>query len=472
MAAITMFSSLAPGVAMAPLKGDRMLDGSRDFPWLNLAQVWSANPSVYNTTSDLLSKVDAYLGEGSVCAKNGVSLTRTAIPHDLLKSKGSRAEEVRVLRLTGLGNAANRTRVMINLGIHGREYITGEVSLRLLGQLCDGSKRTKDLLAETEFMIIPLLNIAGREKVEGETSTCASMRKNENDVDLNRNFDFKWEEGSDDPFQEDYRGTAAMSEPQSRLLNYTASIFAPSMFIDVHSGDQSLMYPYSYKAAECKNAQQHQDMLDFVNAQTFCQAGLPFNDPTQKVFKNTCGVRAGPAALALSPPYTASGTTLDYMYEVLKIPYAMTWEVFSGTRYMQIMQQSKGSALSGAAMQHHTQLLDTGARAFNAVKHRRVERPPPHARTLAAAAHQNPMMPGGARPLPAATPAKPDMSATDCFAYFNPTSEDEMGRVAGTWAEALVVGSEYLNNHMRGRKAMGVGASATAAVAASKDAVL
>ena len=268
MAAITMFSSLAPGVAMAPLKGDRMLDGSRDFPWLNLAQVWSANPSVYNTTSDLLSKVDAYLGEGSVCAKNGVSLTRTAIPHDLLKSKGSRAEEVRVLRLTGLGNAANRTRVMINLGIHGREYITGEVSLRLLGQLCDGSKRTKDLLAETEFMIIPLLNIAGREKVEGETSTCASMRKNENDVDLNRNFDFKWEEGSDDPFQEDYRGTAAMSEPQSRLLNYTASIFAPSMFIDVHSGDQSLMYPYSYKAAECKNAQQHQDMLDFVNAQT------------------------------------------------------------------------------------------------------------------------------------------------------------------------------------------------------------
>ena len=74
--------------------------------------------------------------------------------------------------------------------------------------------------------------------------------------------------------------------------------------------------------------------------------------------------------------------------------------------------------------------------------------------------------------LPAATPAKPDMSATDCFAYFNPTSEDEMGRVAGTWAEALVVGSEYLNNHMRGRKAMGVGASATAAVAASKDAVL
>jgi len=468
MAAIAMLSSVAPAVGLSPLKGDRMLDGSRDFPWLNLAQVWSANPSVYNTTGNLLAKVDSFLGKDSVCEQNGVALTRIPIPHDLI---GSRAEDVRVLRLTGSsGNTAGRTKVMINLGIHGREYITGEVSLRLLAQLCDGSKRSQELLQETEFMIIPLLNVAGREKVETETAACASMRKNENDVDLNRNFDFKWEEGSDDPYQEDYRGTTAMSEPQSRLLNHTAAVFAPTMFIDVHSGDQSLMYPYSFKAEECPNAQQHQDLLDFVNDQTFCKAGLPFNDPTQKVFKNTCGVRAGPAALALSPPYTASGTTLDYMYEVLKIPYAMTWEVYSGTRYMQIMQQSKGlqhsKALSGAALQYHTQLLDTGAPAYSAVQHRRVERDAPRARKLTAG---HPLMPGGARPLPAASAAKPDMSATDCFAYFNPTSADEMARVVSTWAEALVVGSEFLNNHERGRSGH---PSASTAAAASKDAVL
>ena len=166
MAAITMFSSLAPGVAMAPLKGDRMLDGSRDFPWLNLAQVWSANPSVYNTTSDLLSKVDAYLGEGSVCAKNGVSLTRTAIPHDLLKSKGSRAEEVRVLRLTGLGNAANRTRVMINLGIHGREYLSSEIGYRLLKELCTKGSRAAAVLDHVSIAIVPVLNPSGRHRTK------------------------------------------------------------------------------------------------------------------------------------------------------------------------------------------------------------------------------------------------------------------------------------------------------------------
>ena len=311
--------------------------------------------------------------------------------------------------------------------------------------------------------------MAGREKVETETATCSSMRKNENDVDLNRNFAFRWEEGSDDPFQEDYRGTAAMSEPQSKLLNHTASIFQPTMFIDVHSGDQSLMYPYSFKAEECPNAQSHQDLLDFVNDRVFCPAGLPFNDPTQKLFKNTCGVRAGPAALALSPPYTASGTTLDYMYEVLKIPYAMTWEVFSGTRYMQIMQQSRGnSALAGASLQHHTQLLDTGAGArssrFSAVLQREHIVDPPHPHKLAA---QHSLMPGGAKP---GAPLMPDMSASDCFAYFNPTSADEMARVAGTWAEAIVVGSEYLNNHQRGRSEKQ--AATAAAAASSKSAVL
>jgi hypothetical protein len=291
------------------------------------------------------------------------------------------------------------------------------------------------------------------------------MRKNENDVDLNRNFDFKWEDGSDDSYQEDYRGSAPMSEPESKLLNHTATLFQPSMFIDVHSGDQSLMYPFSFKAEECPNAREHQVLLDHVNDNVFCKAGLPFNDPSQKTFKNTCGVRAGPAALALSPPYTASGTTLDFMYEVLKIPYAMTWEVFSGTRYMQMLQKSAGASKGSATLQHTTQLLDTGSASsrFSAV----VPRHGAEAEAARKLSAQHPLMVGGARPRPATNPATPDRSANDCFAYFNPTNGIEMVRVAETWAEALIVGSEYLNNQLRGRSV-----SAAAATAASKSAVL
>ena len=481
MAAALLLSGF-PALSTPPLKGDRLLDGTRDFPWLNLAQVWSANPSVYNTTSSLQSQVDHFLGGSAECATNGVAISREPTPPELANT---RAADVRVLRMTSAsGGSANKTRVLINLGIHGREYITGEVSLHLLAQLCDGSQRSRDLLDETEFIIIPLLNVAGREKVESDSASCSSMRKNENDVDLNRNFDFVWNEGSDDTTQEDYRGDSAMSEPESKLLNHTASTFKPLMFIDVHSGDQSLMYPFSFKAEECPNAQEHQDLLDHVNDHAFCHAGLPFNDPTQKTFKNTCGVRAGPAALALSPPYTASGTTLDFMYEVLKIPFAYTWEVYSGTRYMAMMAKARNSASASASasaasasasasLAHHTQLLATGpseaATRYDAVlPHRGAE---VTARKLSAAAHAGPagvLMPGGARPAPA---AMPDMSQSDCFAYFNPTSANEMAKVAATWAEALVAGSEFLNARQRGRSMAGA-ASAAVKASAAKSAVL
>lgn len=461
--AVPMMLTGLNALSTPPLKGDRMLDGSRDFPWLNLAQVWQANPSVYNTTASLHEKVDEFLS-GS-CAANGVQISREPVPSDL---ENTRAADVRVLRLTGDGAVShNRTKVMINLGIHGREYITGEVALHLLNQLCDGSPRSRALLNETEFMIIPLLNVAGREKVETSTASCSSMRKNENDVDLNRNFAFVWDQGSDEPTQEDYRGSAAMSEPESRLLNHTVANFAPSMFIDVHSGDQSLMYPYSYREEGCANSQDHQNLLDHVNNEVFCNAGLPFNDPTQKVFRNTCGVRAGPAAQALSPPYTASGTTLDYMYEVLHVPYAMTWEVYSGTRFAQQMAAAAHANAKGTNLAHHTQLLAThtaDSSRYNAVV------PHPGA---SASAHKplapHSLMPGGARPAPAANPVMPDMTQSDCFAYFNPTNVDDMLKVASTWAESLVTGSEYLNAHLRGKSLSG---AVTAKAKAGKGSVV
>ena len=54
---------------------------------------------------------------------------------------------------------------------------------------------------------------------------------------------------------------------------------------------------------------------------------------------------------------------------------------------------------------------------------------------------------GGAKPLPAAQPMQPDMGANDCFAFFNPTSAEELNLVADTWADALLVASEYVAAH-------------------------
>ncbi len=62
-------------------------------------------------------------------------------------------------------------------------------------------------------------------------------------VDLNRNLDFHWDEGTDDSYAEDFRGTTPNSEPETKLIVGLVKSFKPKVFIDIHSGDASLMYP-------------------------------------------------------------------------------------------------------------------------------------------------------------------------------------------------------------------------------------
>ena len=192
-----------------------------------------------------------------------------------------------------------------------------------------------------------------------------------------------------------------------------------------------MLYPWSYKAEACPHAHRHQQLLDHVNEHTFCAAGESFN--WAKPFNNTCGVRAGPASLAIMPPYTASGTTLDYFYEVLKVPYVYTWEIFSGRAYAELHpKHGRGSGGVGGA--HSSALLATlppDAPRYDAVVPLKAEA----------------AVTGGAKPLPAVQPMQPDMGANDCFAFFNPTSAEELNLVADTWADALIVASEYVAEH-------------------------
>ena len=54
--------------------------------------------------------------------------------------------------------------------------------------------------------------------------------------------------------------------------------------------------------------------------------------------------------------------------------------------------------------------------------------------------------------LPAAQAASPlaplgaDMGLDDCFAYFNPTSAQDLADTTATWSEALIAAAEYLDS--------------------------
>jgi hypothetical protein len=415
-------------------KGDHMLDGSRNFPWQSLISQYAPNLAVYNSTDEVHRKMEA-LANGNCSAYMTTEPAAKA-------SQQQGAKDVKVFRLTSPHSTANKTRMLFNFGIHGREYIAAEVALRFFYTMCDGSERSMKVLNTTDFIVIPLLNVAGRKKVETAEAgvTCSSLRKNEREVDLNRNFDFHWDEGTDDSYAEDFRGAIPNSEPETKLITDLVKFFNPKVFIDIHSGDASLMYPYSFKAEACGTAQRMQALIDFVNNRDFCQ-------------QQGC-VRSGPAALALNPPYVASGTSIDYMYEVLGIEYSYTWEVFSGQRANWL---GSSTTASRATRNHALLQLEGG------VKHGHHAHPP-HMSFLASeprdtsaivprhgAGHghtkgvaQHPIVAhGGSKPLPGAMPS--GLSMEECFAYFNPISADEVDHVTARWTSALLSAAEYFH---------------------------
>ena len=336
--AAALFALLA-GASL--LVGDRRLDGVSHFPWSNLLASLKPSHQVYNTTDAIHDGINALV-------EHSASLCSGAISHEPRTGElANTTTEVQVIRLTS-GLAAPKNKILLSFGIHGREYVTGELALSFIHKLCDGSVRSKALLDTADFMIVPVANVAGRKKVEhtDASTTCADLRKNENNVDLNRNFDFAWSGGDDTQRAEDFRGPSPNSEPEVQLLDALARRFQPKMFIDVHSGDTTMMYPHSYQSSKCSSWEAHQALADVVNLKAFgCAKGA----------NGGACPSTGAAAVTLNPPYLASGSSLDYMYERRNVSYSFTWEIFSGRHT--VMGSAASAAASAASVAASQQLL-------------------------------------------------------------------------------------------------------------------
>merc|ERR1719158_1748971 len=103
-------------------------------------------------------------------------------------------------------------------GEHARELISPESGLHLIQSLCgetDLSAKARETLKDSEFEIVLNGNPRSRSKVE-QGDFC--LRVNENGVDLNRNWDEKWEAEPDLAPQHTNPGPSAFSEPETRVF--------------------------------------------------------------------------------------------------------------------------------------------------------------------------------------------------------------------------------------------------------------
>ena len=236
---------------------------------------------------------------------------------------------------------------------HARERISLEVPLYIAWRLVSEAKTNKtvaSLLEQVIFYIIPALNPDGiaiselnpwhrknlrpvdddgdglidedpPEDVDGDgkiyywwNDTAWGFEGIDNDgdglfnedwpggVDLNRNYDFHWGDpnamsGSPNPFDEDYRGPSAFSEPETRALRdfvFSSEVIDIAFAVSYHSGAACVLYPWSYTSEPCPD------------------------DEILRRLAKTYGLVAGyPYERGEIITYTCSGEWGDWMYGVV-----------------------------------------------------------------------------------------------------------------------------------------------------------
>jgi hypothetical protein len=176
----------------------------------------------------------------------------------------------------------NEPEVMFDGGIHAREHMSVEMSLRILHWLVDGYRardpRVTRIVNAREVWILPLVNPDGAEYdiEKAETPACQTgpslsacynyWRKNrqpnagytrsiDHGTDLNRNFAYRWDccgGSSDDPVASKYHGPSPLSAPESRALRdfVNSRVIAGRQQIrtgiSFHTSGRLVMWQYGY----------------------------------------------------------------------------------------------------------------------------------------------------------------------------------------------------------------------------------
>jgi carboxypeptidase B len=242
--------------------------------------------------------------------------------------------EGRNINMLTLGTSANNPIVLLDCGIHAREWISPSVCQCYVDHLLHqyGSDATvTTMMKSLTFAIIPLLNPDGYEYTWTDDRMWRKTRSNYGTlctgVDPNRNFDANWSGpgSSSNPCSETYYGPSVASEPLSQALqNYVKSNSDRiKMYITLHSYGQVFIYPYSYAYQDVANKDEHDAV--FVNAAAAIKA----------VHSKT--YTGGPG---YSSMYLAAGGSDDFSYDA-GADLAFTIELRDTGRYGFILPESQ-----------------------------------------------------------------------------------------------------------------------------------
>jgi len=321
----------------------------------------------------------------------------TRCPGMTLESRGQeRAIDVVTIRAPG-SQPVNRNFALF--GEHSRELISPESGLHLVKTLCgetDLSAKAADVLRDSEFQIVVNGNPASREKVE-EGHYC--LRVNPDGVDLNRNWDEQWQAAAMLDPADTNPGPRPFSEPETRVFKELVEAYQPTTFLTVHSGTKGMYMPWAFDMEHLAQRNQPK-MMRILRALDSDHCQCPFG---------AAGKQVG---------YSCPGTCLDWVYDHLKTPYAFAFEIYTGPQFDGMLKDRWQELLQsgGAFYQVHSHL---GHRHFHDLfaKH-------PSCFVQVRAEHSQRHRDG--------------MTDEECFAQFNPGTQEEYTSVVENWSAAYL----------------------------------
>ncbi|MEU8434768.1 M14 family zinc carboxypeptidase [Streptomyces sp. NPDC029216] len=188
-----------------------------------------------------------------------VSIGKTVQGKDILALK--------VTKDAKRGRDGDKPSVLYMSNQHAREWITPEMTRRLMHHTLDGygkDARITKLVDSTELWFLLSANPDGYDYThapDGNRLWRKNLRDNNGDgkitavdgVDPNRNFAYKWgydDEGSSaNPSSETYRGPTAQSEPETVALDSFEKRIGFTYAINYHSAAELLLYGVGWQVA-------------------------------------------------------------------------------------------------------------------------------------------------------------------------------------------------------------------------------
>ena len=178
-----------------------------------------------------------------------------------------KGRDIVAARLTGgaPGVAEGARPAVLYIGLqHAREWISGEVTRRLLRSLVDGygiDPETTKLLDTTELWFVPVANPDGYEltfepghrlwRKNAADNDSNGKTTFEDGVDINRNLPDHWgyapTGSSNSPSDQTFRGRAAASEPETQALVALGNRLRFRFVVNYHSFGRLLLYPIGWQ---------------------------------------------------------------------------------------------------------------------------------------------------------------------------------------------------------------------------------